>query len=119
MRQLVSFLFISITTAAFGQQAIIRGIVFNKIDNQRIPFANVAVQGTTTGVVADGSGNFEINNLSPGLYNLQVSFVGFKTLTVFEIEVTTSRPALVEAGLDEEITKLETIEVIAVNRFYK
>ena len=120
MRQLlVSFLFISIVTTAFGQQAIIKGSVFNKINNQRIPFANVAVQGTTTGVVADESGNFEINNLPPGLYNLQVSFVGFKTLTVFEIEVTTARPALVEAGLDEEITKLETIEVIAVNRFYK
>ena len=120
MRQLlVSFLFISVVTTAFGQQAIIKGSVFNKNNNQRIPFANVAVQGTTKGVVADESGNFEISNLSPGLYNLQVSFVGFKTLTVFEIEVTTSRPALVEAGLDEEITKLETIEVIAVNRFYK
>src|SRR5687768_5671784 len=98
MRQLLlSLLFISISAIAFGQQAIIKGSVFNKINNQPIPFANVAVQGTTAGVVADESGNFEINNLPPGLYNLQVSFVGFKTLTVFEIEVTTARPALVEA----------------------
>ena len=115
----LAFFFMSIVPDAFGQQGIIRGRVSNNINNQPIPFANVAVQGTTTGVVADEFGNFEITNLSPGFYNLNVSFVGFKTLTIFEVQVTTARPALVEATLEEEVTTLETIEVVAANRFFK
>ena len=120
MKQLLlGLFFISLSVTAFGQRGIIKGSVSNKINNQRIPFANVTVQGTTVGVVADESGNFQINELAPGLYNLRISFVGFKPLTVFEIEVTTARPALVDVSLEEEVTKLETIEVVATDQFYR
>jgi len=63
---------------AIAQTGVMRGKVFNKINNEAVPFANIAVQGTTTGAVADENGNYVISNLSPGLYNLEASFVGFK-----------------------------------------
>ncbi|HEX6892384.1 MAG TPA: carboxypeptidase-like regulatory domain-containing protein, partial [Chryseolinea sp.] len=119
VRVIFFLLFFSISGAVLGQQGVIKGKVFNKINNQPIEFANVAIQGTTIGVVADVSGYFEIRDLAPGLYNLQVSFVGFKPFIVFEVQVTSSRPAVIEAALEEEATTLETIEVVASNRFYK
>jgi hypothetical protein len=118
-RVIFCLLFVSISAAVVGQQGVIKGKVSNKINNQPIEFANIAIQGTTIGVVADESGYFEIRDLSPGLYNLQVSFVGFKPFIVFEVQVTSSRPAVIEAELEEEATTLETLEVVASNRFYK
>jgi hypothetical protein len=120
MKPFLFSLFLFLTSIPLlGQQGVIKGKIFNKINNQPVQFANVAVQGTTVGVVADESGNFEISGLAPGLYNLQISFVGFKPLMVFEIQVTSSRPALVEAALEEQVTTLEAIEISAANGFYK
>src|SRR5512134_650592 len=90
-----------------AQTGIIRGKVFNKINNEAIPSANVVVQGSSIGVVTDLDGNYQINNLAPGLYNIEVSFVGFKSITVFEVQVSTSRPALVDVGLEEEAKTLD------------
>src|SRR6187402_1282503 len=67
-----------VSTAVFAQNGIIRGKIYNKINNEPIPFANVLIQGTTTGAVADNEGNYQINNLKAGQYNLEVSFVGYK-----------------------------------------
>jgi len=106
-------------TLVFAQSGTIKGKVFNRINNETIPSANVVVQGLSIGVVTDLDGNFEINNLAPGLYNLEVSFVGFKSLTIFEVQVSTSRPALVDVGLDEEAKTLEAVEIVASNRFFR
>ena len=103
----------------FAQSGMIKGKVFNKINNEAIPSANVVVQGYSVGVVTDVDGNYQIDNLAPGLYNIEVSFVGFKSFTVFEVQVSSSRPALVDVGLEEEATTLEAVEIIASNRFFK
>ncbi|HAA12750.1 MAG TPA: ferric aerobactin receptor [Cytophagales bacterium] len=109
--------FILITTA-LGQNGMVRGRVFNQLNNETIPFANVVIQGTTKGAVTDLDGNFEITGLTPGEYNFEVSYVGFKKLVVFEVQVTNSRPAIIEFPLVEEVETLEGVEVVA-SPFYK
>jgi hypothetical protein len=102
-----------------AQTGIIKGKVFNKINNESVPSANVVIQGSSIGVVTDLDGNYQISNLAPGQYNLEVSFVGFKSVTVFEVQVSTSRPALVDVGLEEEAKTLDAVEIVASNRFFK
>lgn len=102
-----------------AQTGIVRGKVFNKLNNEPIPFANIILQGTTTGVAADGDGNFEITGITPGEYNIEASFVGFKPLVQFEIQVTNARPVVLNFGLEEEATKLDEVVVSAGNLFFK
>jgi hypothetical protein len=102
-----------------AQTGVVRGKVFNKINNEPVPFANIAVQGTTTGAVADENGNYVISNLNPGLYNLEASFVGFKKLIVYEVQVTNARPAMVDFELEEEAKSLEEVVITAANTFVK
>ena len=97
---------------AMGQQAIIKGRVFNSINNEPISFANVAVQGTSIGTITDTAGNFMLN-VQPGLYNLQVSFLGFKPKTIYEIQATNARPAQVDIGLVEDEEQLKEVVVRA------
>ena len=86
MKQKVSYSFIIlllIASHSFSQSAIIRGRVFNAINNEPIEFATVGVEQPTFGTTTDSSGHFEIKGLASGLYNLQVSSVGFKPKTIF------------------------------------
>jgi hypothetical protein len=98
---------------AVAQTGVIRGKVFNKISNEAVPFANIAIQSTTMGAVADENGNYVISNLSPGLYNLEASFVGFKKLIIYEVQVTNARPAMVDFELEEEARNLEEVVIMA------
>ncbi|MEL6537045.1 MAG: carboxypeptidase-like regulatory domain-containing protein, partial [Bacteroidota bacterium] len=109
---------IMLTTTALAQNGIVRGRVYNQLNNETIPFANVVIQGTTKGAVTDLDGNFEITGLTPGEYNFEVSYVGFKKQVVFEVQVTNSRPAIIEFPLAEEVETLEGVEVVA-SPFYK
>lgn len=115
----LSSLLVIVSFASIAQNAIIRGKVVNKVSNEPIPFASVVVQGTTLGSAANESGEFEIKNLQPGMYNLQASFVGFKPQLVFEVQVTNSRIAFVDFALEEEPQKLEEVVVSATNSFFK
>lgn len=107
------------TQLAWAQNGKIRGRVFDKKNNEGIPFATVVIQGTTNGVTTDEAGKFEIPGLKGGLYNIEVSYIGFKKKVVYEIEVTLARAAIVEVAMEEEATKLETVTVTANSSFLK
>ncbi|RAW03559.1 TonB-dependent receptor [Pseudochryseolinea flava] len=119
MKHFFTFFIVVISFSQFAnaQSGIIRGKVFNKINNEPVPFANVVIQGTTTGGSTDTDGNYEIVNIKPGQYNVEVSFVGFKKLVQFEVQVTNSRPAYVDFALEEEATSLDEVVVSGSNTF--
>jgi hypothetical protein len=103
----------------FGQTGIIKGKVFDKINNEAVPFANVVIQGTTLGTAADENGNFQIVGLTPGQYNIEATFVGYKPLIIFEVQVSNSRPAILDFAMEEEAQRLKEVEVTASNTFAK
>lgn len=104
---------ISYIVVSYAQSGIIKGIVRDAATNEPIPFANIIIQKTTTGTTSDFDGKYEIKELKPGLYNLEASYVGYKSSTVFEIEVTNNRPAQVNFSLEAVAEKLEEVEVRA------
>ncbi len=108
---LLSFLLYS--SSLIAQTAIIRGKIYNELNNEAIVFANVVIQGTTTGTVTDEAGNFELTGLPPGFYNLQISYLGFETKIITEIEVSTVRSAYLNIGLSEGSRALDEIEITA------
>src|SRR5262245_59291537 len=95
----------------FAQAGIIRGRVFNAFNNEPIEYATAGIEGTSFGTTSDSTGNFEITGITPGLYNLQVSSIGFKSKTVFEIQVSNNVPAEVNVSLESITTELAEITV--------
>ena len=98
---------------ALAQNGIIRGKVFNELNNEPVPFANVLIQGTTTGASTDLEGNYEIARLQSGLYNVLVTYLGFETKIVTEVEVSNARAATVDIPLKESAQKITEVEVRA------
>lgn len=114
MRPFYSFLFLfSFPLFIQAQTGIIRGQVSNSINNDPIPFANILVVGTDVGTTTDIDGNYEIKGLEPKLYDIRVSFVGFNEQTVYEIQVSNSRPTTIDVKLEEFTQDLEEVVVKA------
>lgn len=71
----------------------ITGIVTDAENNQPIEFATVALMkaGTETpvdGTVCDDKGKFDLHNVALGSYKVVISFIGYETQTIDNIQVT-------------------------------
>jgi hypothetical protein len=111
MRFFITPAFLFIVCLASGQTGTIKGRIVDALTNEPIPFANVALQNTTYGGATDIDGNYEIENIEPGLYNVQASFVGYNTKTIFEVEVFASRPTNLDIPLEPGSTNLAAVEI--------
>ena len=111
MRTAILFSAFFFLFATAFSQGIIRGKITNPVNNQPVGFANVLILGTELGAISDENGNYEIQNVPPGLYNVRASFVGFKTSTVFEVQVTLARPVQLDFSLSEDAAELSEVVV--------
>jgi hypothetical protein len=115
-------LFASITllffTSVYAQTGAIRGSIKNAINNEELPSVTVIIQGTTIGVLSDLDGNYSIEKLKPGFYNLEFKYIGYKSKVVYEVQVTNSKPSIIDVELEEESKNITEVEVKA-STFYK
>ena len=102
----------------YAQTGSIKGRVYNEINNEPIPFANIVLDGTGIGTTSDENGNYELNEVPPGTYTLTASFVGFKNRSFYEIEVSSARNNLIDIGMEEEVAMLDQV-IISTNRIEK
>ena len=114
---LITLFFFTGMLSLSAQTGTIKGKIVNQINNEPIPFANVTIDSTSIGVTSDFDGNYRIDNLKPGLYNVTVSFVGFKSESVLELQVSSVRPTTYDFYLTEE-TALDEV-VISGSQFRK
>ncbi len=101
-----------------AQTGSIKGRVYNEINNESIPFANIVLDSTQIGTTSDEEGRYEINNIKPGTYNLTCSFVGFKTTYLYEITIGSAAVTDINIALTEESALLDQV-VIQTNRIEK
>ena len=113
-----TILFISLIIASltgWSQTGKIFGRVTDQVSGEPIVFAPVAIQGTAFGALSNDSGYYEINNLKPGLYNVECAFLGYRKFIQFEVEVTNARSAFLNIALSPEVKEGKTLEIVGSN----
>ena len=111
-------LFFGLYSSVFAQTGSIKGRIYNEINNESIPFANIILDSTQIGTTSDENGKYLIDNLKPGVYNLTCSFVGFKTAYVYEISVSSANITDINIALSEEADLLDQV-ILQTNRIEK
>jgi len=120
------FLFCAFTAQA---QIVFSGSVVDAANSEGIPFAHVKINDST-GVATSINGDFVFSDLLAGTYQIEVSFVGYKSITksvklkrkqtnrVFKLEldaVELSQVELVERHARQtNITRLRSVEGTAI-----
>ncbi len=114
-KNLLSLLFLFVTTAMFSQTKI-KGTVVDSELNSSLPGVNVVIKGTNSGTTTDFDGNFTLNVTTSG--QLVLSYVGYQSSTV---NFTVKNGETVDLGtikmnadagqLDEVVVKSTVIDV--------
>ena len=103
---LLSFCFLN----TFGQGSI-SGTITDAKTKEAIIGANVVIQGTTTGAQTDVEGKFLISNVKTGTYNLQISFVTYKTHLIPDVIVEDGKRITIDVPMSEEASQLAEVVV--------
>lgn len=100
------------SAASFAQTGKVRGFVIDKETDGPIPFANLVIEGTTVGAVANDEGYFILSNVPLGKQTVVASFVGYETIKA-EVEVSESRIASIKIYMGSASEVLQDVEVSA------
>jgi hypothetical protein len=117
MKNCLTLLFAIVVLVSEAQTGIIKGKI-TESGGKPVEFATVIIDGTQTGTQTDENGNFSIDKLAPGTYNIKVTSVGFTPKVVFEIGVTNSKPAVVEIEMESSSQNLQEV-IVKANPFVR
>lgn len=108
----ITFFLLILTNCVIAQTGVIKGRVYNSITNTPIAFANIVIDSVNTGTISDANGNYRLERLKPGIYNVKSSFVGFKKASFYEVIVTSVKPTILDIALTEETFTLDEVGIV-------
>lgn len=113
------FLFLSFISLLLNAQetgAIVGLLSDKEFNNEPLVFANVIIKGTSKGTTTDFDGKFILENLEPGLYTVQFSYVGYQTVEI-ETTVAANEINTIDVSLQANSVSLNEVVVkTSINR---
>ena len=101
-----------------AQTTRVSGVVSDAAENTTLPGANVRLYSSRTSVVeisaADGS--FSFDDVLPGIYGLEVSFIGYRPWILTELKIAVGDPTILNVRLRSTELSLDEM-VVTPGRF--
>lgn len=98
----------------------IRGTITDKQSQSAIIGATIVIVNgdANQGTRSNEKGQFEIDNVKPGRYELKVTYLGYKDLTIPNIVVSSGKETILDISLEENVRNLKgaTIKANLKNR---
>lgn len=89
----------------------IKGKITDASNSDPLVGSVVKVQNLNLGAQADLDGNYEITDITPGVYNLEFSYIGYKTKILKDIVVTANITTNINVNLNIEGIETEEITI--------
>src|SRR5664280_463299 len=113
MKKLLLLLLMIQTCLFAGVTGKLVGKVIDKNTSEPLIGANIIIQGTALGSVADHDGRFIIINIPPGVYNVKVSFIGYETISFENVKIIVDQTTQLSVDLSEKSLQVEEVVVTA------
>ena len=94
--------------------ANIVGHILDKNTKEHLPYITVALKGTTIGTVTDATGHYFLKNLPEGEFMLEVSSIGYKTVTR-KVVLKKGKTLEEDFEIEEDAVALDGV-VVSANR---
>lgn len=108
-------LFLSATTLFAQRSGNIIGSVTDKNTSENLAGVTITVGGTSIGSVTDSSGNFKLT-IPVGTYSITASYLGYQSLTLYNIEISSGNDRILSFELHPESKVLQGV-VVNTNKY--
>ena len=100
-RFFILFLLIFAFSKSVDAQSVgkITGRIIDEARDESLPGVSILIKGTTLGAATDFDGVYTILNIKPGTYKLEVSYVGYATQVIQQVEVQFDKTTKIDVKL--------------------
>lgn len=98
---------------ATAQKGKISGTIIDGSTGEPLISATVSITGTTRGVLTDLDGNYSLENLDPGLYDISIRYITYTTKNIVGVRVDAGETTTLNVALDPEVAQLGEVTVSA------
>jgi hypothetical protein len=112
------FLFFFIPTLTFGQNntQTIRGNITDKLSQTPLIGAKVQISALQINTISDTLGNYSLSTIPPDRYEINITYIGYKTLIIPNVVVTSGKEIILDFSLEEDFQQLKEVTVKAINK---
>jgi len=114
-RLLLIAVWMIVSVAAMAQNGIIKGTITDANTKETLIGATVVLQGTTTGAISDFDGNFLIEKVAKGSYNLVISYISYDNQIV-RAEVADGGETNINIELKPASIDIDEVQIVAKRR---
>ena len=118
MKKIIQVFVITLGFSSFAQTGVIKGRVIDK--QSELPLMGVTIEllnsNPVVGVVSDDEGYYRLENVSIGRQEIRVSYLGFETVNIPNIVVTTGKDVVINISLVESFDKLDEVILTSKKR---
>ncbi|MFP5080662.1 TonB-dependent receptor [Pedobacter sp. JCM 36344] len=109
---MVSFtMCLAISSANAQKTGSVSGTILKKNNKQSLVGATINIVGTNLSAATDSNGRFRVLNIPVKTYNLIVSAVGFKTISLYNIVVNSGNENVYTVELEEDAAILAEVNI--------
>lgn len=108
----VFFAWILFALLAKGQNGILRGHIYDAESGNPIPFASIQLLQSSSGVISDIDGFFQLNDVPSGTQKIQVSYLGYLD-TIVEFIIFANKIKYQLVYLNKSTIDLQTVDISA------
>ena len=114
---IISTILIFFFNLSFGQTGILKGTVTDKQNNDTILFANVILTDSANNIIGGAStdidGHYTIKPIKPGIYNVKVTYVGYKSKMIKGVIINANKVRFLNITLEASTQTLHAVEIVA------
>lgn len=100
-------------SSKINAEGTITGKVIDANTRVGIPFATVAIEGTSIGTTTDAEGNFKLEKVPEGFHKLSTSCVGYKPTMSVDAFVTKEKSPYIEIVMEPTALDIAEVEIKA------
>jgi hypothetical protein len=107
-----------IPTISFAQNNTqkIRGIVTDKLSQTPLIGVVIQISSLQIGTTTDTLGKYTLSNIPPERYEIKISYIGYKSIIIPNVEVTSGKEVILDIALEESFSQLAEVVVKANNK---
>ena len=98
---------------ALAQSGKLRGQITDQETGEALVGANIIIVGTSYGAATDVNGEYIIQNLVAGTYEVKASYIGYQAKTISNVRINSDLTTGLDFKLAAEGIQVGTVEVIA------
>ncbi len=118
MRKIIQIILLSISLSSFGQTGVIKGLIVDKQSELSLEGVTIELleSDPAIGVTTDEEGYYRLENVPLGRQAIRVSYIGFESVTIPNIVVTSGKDVIINVSLVESFDTLDEIVITSKKR---